>query len=45
MGDALLSSVGTAEPAHTSLAQAQIANKRMRLMERMVKETGSRPTV
>jgi hypothetical protein len=45
MGDALLSSVGTPEPAHTSLAQAQIANKRMRLMERMVKETGSRPTV
>jgi len=45
MGDALLSSVGATDTLHTPLAHAQIANKRMRLMERMVKETGARPAV
>ena len=44
MGDALLTTVGS-QPAHAPLAHAQIENKRMRLMERMVKETVVRPTV
>jgi hypothetical protein len=43
MGDALLASVGGSEPIQASLAHAQIANRRMRLMERMVKESGVRP--
>jgi hypothetical protein len=45
MGDALLSSVGNSEAVQTPLAHTQIVNKRIRLMERMVKDTGSRPTV
>jgi hypothetical protein len=49
MGDALLSSVGNSvgnsEAVHTPLAHTQMVNKRIRLMERMVKETSSRPTV
>lgn len=45
MGEALLSSTGGAEAVHAPLAHAQIANKRLRLMERMVKETGSRAAV
>jgi len=45
MGDALLSSVGNSEAVHTPLAHTQIVNKRIRLMERMVKQTDSRATV
>jgi hypothetical protein len=45
MEDALLTSVGCSQPVHTPLTHAPIENKRMRLMERMVKESGSRPTV
>lgn len=43
MGDALVSTNG-AELAPRSTAQAQMANKRMRLVERVVKESGIRPT-
>jgi hypothetical protein len=43
MEEALLS-VGPAEPVHTMMP-AQMATKRMRLMERLVKEAGVRSTV
>lgn len=43
MGDALVSTNG-AELTPRSAAQAQMANKRMRLVERVVKESGIRPT-
>jgi len=42
MGDAL-SSTGRAEPANASLLRAQLETKRM--VERIVKESGARPTV
>ena len=44
MGDALLST-GCAEPVHAPMVHAQIADKRMRLVERMVKESGARSAV
>lgn len=44
MGDALLSA-GCSEPIHQPLVHAQIANKRMRLIERLMKESGTRSAV
>jgi hypothetical protein len=44
MGDALLST-GTAELAHSQLAHSQLETKRMRLVERLVKDTTVRQTV
>jgi len=44
MGDAMLST-GCSEPVHQPLVHAQLANKRMRLMDRMVKESGARSAV
>jgi len=41
MGDALLS-VGNYETAQPQLAHAQMENRRMRLVERIVKESGAR---
>ncbi len=45
MGDALLTSAGSFESVHAPMAQAQLANKRMRMIERMVKDSGARPAV
>jgi hypothetical protein len=42
--DALFS-VGSSEAAHSPLAVPQLAGRRMRLMERIVKESGIRPAV
>jgi len=44
MGDALLS-VGNYEAAQSSVSSSQMASKRMRLVERMVKESGVRSVV
>jgi len=44
MEEALLS-VGPAEAAHQSMVHPQVATKRMRLMERFIKEAGVRGTV
>ncbi len=44
MGDAL-DSVGAAESLQPHLDHSQIAAKRMRLLERLVKDSGVRPTV
>jgi hypothetical protein len=43
IGDGLFA-IGTAQPEPT-LMHAQMPNKRMRLIERIVKETGARPAV
>ena len=45
MGDALLTSAGSLESMQVPMAHAQIANKRMRMIERMVKDTNARPAV
>jgi hypothetical protein len=44
MEEALLS-VGTTEHIHATMMPAGMASKRMRLMERLVKESGARSTV
>jgi hypothetical protein len=44
MGDAMLSTSST-EPLHSSLLHSQMATKRMRIIERVMKESSSRPTV
>lgn len=44
MENALLS-VATTEPVHQTLVPSQIASKRMRLVERLVKESGVRSAV
>jgi len=44
MEDALLS-VDTAEPVHQPPVPPQIVSKRMRLMERLIKETGVRSAI
>lgn len=44
MGEALLST-NCAEPVNSRLVHAQMANKRMRLIERVVKESSARPAV
>jgi hypothetical protein len=43
--EALFSAAGKPEPAHSHLAVPQLASRRMRLMERMVKESGIRTAV
>ena len=43
--EAALLSVGPAEPMQTSVVPSQFATKRMRLMERLVKEAGIRSAV
>jgi len=45
MGDALLTSAGSLESLQMPMAHTQIANKRMRMIERMVKDTGARAAV
>jgi hypothetical protein len=40
-----LLSASTPEPVHSPVVPAQLAAKRMRLMERVVKENGARPPV
>jgi hypothetical protein len=44
MGDAMLST-SNAEPLHTPLLHSQMATKRMRIIERVMKESASRPAV
>ena len=45
MEDALLTSAGCSQALHATLGHPQIENKRMRLMERIVKDSGVRPAV
>jgi hypothetical protein len=42
--DAMLS-VGSSQVAHSPVADSHFASRRLRLMERMIKESGVRPTV
>jgi hypothetical protein len=44
MGDAMLSTSST-ESLHTELLHSQMANKRIRIIERVMKESASRPAV
>jgi hypothetical protein len=44
MGDALLS-VGSSESAHSQLTNTQVVNKRLRLLERVVKESSVRQAI
>ena len=44
MGDAMLST-SNAEPMHAPLIHSQMATKRMRIIERVMKESASRPAV
>ena len=44
IGDGLFA-INTAQPAEPAMMHSQMPNKRMRLIERIMKETGARPAV